>query len=484
MPVRSLRRIPVFVWIPPIYSALHKIEITRNEGNITDDITDIIYEGEITDGATDTIGNFSFKVDNSSEAYTGVWTGNEILNVYIDYATSATSLRFRGRIEKVSYQDTNIIIKGRSESSKLLDIAVTKSYSNIETSIILKDLFDAYGTDFTYNNTGTSTTNITVNWYQKPFWECVLELCNAAGFDCYIDSSLDCHYFESGSIDNTTECVVHESNIFEVGDFAYDYSLIKNRVIVYGAKQEEIPVISTSENTTSQTDYGIKELIINDSSITTTTQAQERADYELAISKDPPLVGEVTSLGLATIQPGERIRISAPLSNLSPGYYKILAYKHKINGLLKTILTIEKEPKKIYHLMKDRITKEEKLSERENPNEMKYSWINTFDSDSGSHSDTEISEGRLKLQSGKSTGSWISDKMTISSDATGCELRAKGEALPGTQYFVSTDDGNIWQPVDLNIEKVPSPTGRDLKIKITLNSSSTQLDSIGLLYKI
>jgi len=153
------------------------------------------------------------------------------------------------------------------------------------------------------------------------------------------------------------------------------------------------------------------------------------------------LIGEITSMGLATIQPGEKVAISAPFSNLPPNHYKILAYKHDFEGFMRTILTIEKEPKKIYHVMRDRINKEENLSEKENPNEMRYSWIDTFDADSGTHSDTEITDGRLKLQSG-STGNWVSEVNTVSLEVSSCEIRVKGDALPGTQYFVSTDNGN------------------------------------------
>ena len=220
--IRSIGRtkpIPAHIWILPTYNALYKIEVIRSDGTV-DDITDEIFNGEVFDGATDTIGNFSFTVDNSNESKTGIWTGNEILYFYMDYATSATTKRFRGRIEKVSYQENTIKIIGRSESVKLLDITVSKSYTNIETSVILKELFDAYATDFTYNNVETSTTNMTVNWNKKSFWECVKELCQKAGFDSYIDVDLDCHYFESGSKPNTTEAVVHGSNLLEVEDFS------------------------------------------------------------------------------------------------------------------------------------------------------------------------------------------------------------------------------------------------------------------------
>lgn len=481
-PARSIKRVPVHVWIPPTYSALYKIEITRADGT-TDDVSDKIIEGELTDGITDTIGSFSFVIDNSSEEYTNVWSGNEIIRLYVDYATSAATARFRGRIEKVSYPNQTIKITGRSESAKLLDITVTKSYDDQETSTILTDLFDTYATSFTYTNVNTSTTNVTANWYQVPFWDCVQDLCHSAGFDCYIDASLDCHYFESGTVNNTTEAVVHDSNLLDVGDFAYDQSLIKNRVVVYGAEIGDLPLIKTANDTDSQTEYGIKELILQDSNISTETQCQERADYELDISKDPPLVGEVQSVGLATIQPGERVRISAPGSNLPPAYYKIISYTHQFEDFMKTTLKIEKEPRQIHHLMRDRINKEQKLSEMANPNEMRYTWNFDYDSDSGTHTSTQITEGVLKTDGGAS-GNWVSAGRTETSTVTHFEVRAVGDALPGTDYYVSTDNGVTWQQITaLKTSQAAAPPGKNLKLKVELNSASTQVDSLALLYK-
>ena len=393
----STRPVPIYVWVPPAYSALYKIEVVRSSGAL-DDITDYILSGNLTDGATDTIGNFQFEIDNSSENYTNVWTGNEVLNFYCDYETTATTKRFRGRIEKISYKQNTVVITGRSESLSLLDVTVTKSYEAIETSAILLDLFSTYASGFTTSNVSASSTSITINWYQKPFIECVQELCRQAEFDFYIDSSLDAHYFAKNSVNNQTEAVVYDANLLEIGDFAYDRSLIKNRIIVYGADIGSLPLIYTKDDSASQIE--IKELIIKDQNITTMEQAQERAEYELALSKDPPLVGDVTSIGLATLQPGERVRISSPYNNLQPSYYRVISFKHEFGDLYSTTLTIEKEPRKIFHLMKDRISNEQKRSDLPNPNEMRFSWNFDFNTDTGTHSNTEIVNGKLQIIGG------------------------------------------------------------------------------------
>ncbi len=486
-PVRNIRSIgrakpiPVHIWIPPTYGAKYKIEITRSDGSTTDNVTDIIYEGEVVDGVTDTIGRFIFTIDNSSETYTGAWTGNETIKIYIDYATSATTLRFRGVIEKVSYRDNKIKINGRSESLKLLDVSVTKSYTNIETSVILKDIFDSYATDFTYTNVETSTTNITVNWNQKSFWGCVNELCNAAGFDCYIDSSLDCHYFSSGSRSNTTEAVVHGSNLFEVGDFADDLSAIKNKVIVYGAEIGGLPLFKTAKNDSSISTYGTKELIINDTNVKTETQCQERADYELALGLNPQTVGEVVGMGLATIQPGERIRISAPSSNLPPAYRKIISYTHRFKGFMKTTLVIEKESKKISQLFKDRLVKEQEIIEIQNPNDLDYSWNFDFSTDTGSHTNTEIVDGRLKLSSGQTSGTWTSEYLNLDEDLSAVESRINGSNLANTEIWISTDGGITFKQISgPGTQTKYFKVGKSIQLRVDLLSPKENVEVTGL----
>ena len=345
----------------------------------------------------------------------------------------------------------------------------------------MTELFQAYTSGFSYNNINVSSANVTINWYQKPMMECVQELCKMSGFDFYIDADLDVHYFESGSIINSTEGAVHTQNIFETGEFAYDQSQIANRVIVYGANIGDLPLIKTSEDLTSQSTYGIRELIINDSNITTETQAQERADYELALAKDPPLVGDITCKGLATLQPGEKIWISDPDNNLQPNTYKIVSYRHKFEDFHETILTIEKEPQKIYHIIRDRISTEQKITEMPNPYEMKYSWNFDFNTDSGTHSTTQIINGVLK--STASSGTWISSVNSLSSNVIACELRAIGETISGTNFYISTDNGITYQSISLNTSLTLSPPGQNLKIKIILNSADTQIDSLCLLHK-
>ena len=75
MPVRNIKSIgrkkpiPVHVWIPPKFNPTYKIEVEKGDGTKYD-ITNNIIQGEYTDGITETIGNFSFKINNSCLLYT------------------------------------------------------------------------------------------------------------------------------------------------------------------------------------------------------------------------------------------------------------------------------------------------------------------------------------------------------------------------------------------------------------------------------
>lgn len=485
MPVRSIRKVAPIIYIPPQYSAAYGLTVEASDGTV-DTITDYATSILIEDGATTSIGRFEFTIWDPNEDYVGIWTGNEIVRYYSDYATTATTLRFRGRIEQVSYKGNKLKVTGRSESLKFMDITVTKEYSDLETSLILKDLVDSYGEGlFTYTNINVSTINLTVNWTQKPFWECIEEICTAAGFDCYVDSALDFHYFLAGSVANQYEGIIHTSNLMEVGDFAEDLSLIKNRIIIYGAQQEGTQIIYTAEDTDSQTQYGIKEEIINDDNITNYTQAQELGDYYLTQEKNPPIVGEVKSLLMASIQPGQAIKISSPENNIPPAGYTIITYKHEISssGLFTTV-NINKEPRKISHVIKKQIEKQYDTEQTSiNPFEMRYSYNFLFSIDEGTHSNTEIVDGVLKLVSGAS-GSWLSQNRTLSSNLTEAYLILIGTKITGASVSISTDNGTSYQSISPNQKINISSPAPSIRIKVDLSDADTQIDSLSVQYKI
>ena len=111
---------------------------------------------------------------------------------------------------------------------------VTKSYTNTEVSVILKDIIATYTTGFTVVNVNTTTTTTTIGWEDAPMWKVYIDLCNESGFDLYVDNTYDFHFFESNTIENIQEAIIEEDNLLsQEGLTNVTYDLI-NRVKVEG----------------------------------------------------------------------------------------------------------------------------------------------------------------------------------------------------------------------------------------------------------
>lgn len=472
------------IWLPTV-STIYKLTVTRQDGTI-DDITDLVNYIEIEDGATESIGRFEFQLWDPIEKYLDKWVGTETVRYYSDYDTSATTLMFRGQIEMVSYQGNKIKCTGRTEALRVMNVTVTKSYNLQECSSILKDLFDNYGTEFTYSNVNESNVTYTANWTQKPFLECVAELTKAAGFDFYIDKDLDAHFYESGTKTNEAEAIVHDQNLIEVGEFGKDLTLIRNRIIVYGAEQDGVPLLYTAEDDTSQKLYGLKEEIINNNNIISWEQAKDYGEYLLANLKDPPDVGDVKGVLLATIQPGDSIKLSSPSDNLPPKNYEIISFKNRIdhvNGELSTTVKVSKEPRQVTHIFKSIVESSSQLKQTSpNPEEMRFSYTELFDSDTGNHTSTSILDGFLKIESGDS-GTWVGPTRDIDANATEAYLILKGEVLDGAIIKFSADNGVTYTQLSHKQKITLDTPGNKLKVKIELSDTSTRIDSVAVLYR-
>jgi len=483
--------IPVHVYIPPVFNPVHKIEIIS--GATTTDVTDFVVEGEYTYGVTATVGDFTFAIDNSTEEYTSLFSLWSEVKVYLDYGTSATTLRFVGRIERASKNNNLIVVSGRGNGSVTVGKNVTYSATDKARSTILTEIIQQYfsGT-ITTTNIETDSGTSTVNYVDVPFWTVVEDICQRAGFDAYIDTTYDFHYFLSGSRENTTEIVAHTQNLIETSDFSDDLQSVFNRVKVYGKQIEGIPALATSEDTASQSDFSVRELKIDTETASTAEQALAVSDFELSINKDPPTIGTVKSLLLPTLNPGEMVRISDPLNGLAPNTYQIQKFRQIFSNdnPPMTELTVQKERLDIPNILKGRINFEQEITSNVNPNEMDHSILFDFGSDVGTHSGTEIDTdlGILKLIDGNSTGTWTSPIIIVPTNVLNIETRISGSSILGTQSFISLDAGTTFTGVTFNQSSSSElgggsiPNGNKIQIRIDFFSGSTEITAAGVLY--
>lgn len=471
----------VFIPIPKAKNTKCKVEIAGV------DVTIRVLESNWVKPCTSGIGTFNLVLSNANGQFSGDYAAGDVVNFYADN-TDATTLQFVGRVDYVkddiSDRGQYLEIEGRHKAFLLTEFLVCHTATATATSTILKAIIDklpaAYG--FTYSNVATSTTTMNVEWNYKPFWDCVVELCNKAGFDCYVDNDLDFHYFEENSIENTSDAIVEGDNFISSKDFGTNDYYEKTRVIAMGQDSGGLPIVYTAIDPDEGDD--IKEVFVKDASANTLAKVQDIAEAKLTevTNKNPQAI--IESLGLETISPGDNIWVIIPRQHIST-QYKIIQIKHKFGmkvGGWRTESIIEEEEAGISTVIQNLSQTSQKITESLNINKLNYSYNFDFDSDSGTHDDTIITDGVLKTTQ-TATGTWISPSSTISANATYFELRAVGESIIGTSYYVSTNGGSTWQQVDaLKTYIAFNPIGNNLKIKVILNSVDTQIDSIALLY--
>ena len=475
-----------FVYIPKKHTFAYKVKIDKN-GTI-DDITDYVLKLNYS-LSTREIGQCVFELDNNTGLLSDKYSLNDTVLIYYDFSDASTVV-WRGYIERIDKADSEhghiLKIRARHLTSELLDITVTEQYENIEISDILKDIIESYLTGYTYSGVSTTGSNVSIKWSNKPFWDCVQDLCSLAGYDCYVDNDKDFHFFERGSHLCETEAVVEEDNLLELKGIGSTSTDVKNKIIVYGKDDEGIPIIHTSEDVDSQTNYRLKETVISNSDIDTEEFAKDIGDGELEIRKTPEERGSIKSFILKDLKPGDLLWVSAPSSKI---HQKYLIYKfiHKIIEDT-TVAIIEKE-RDVPDVFKERTEKELQLEEILNPNKLKFSYNFTFDDDSNitSHTNTETSNGVLKLINTSTSGTMITDIKRNNENITQAELRIVSQDTESSRFYASAQSGTTWEEVTPNELHNISQTGKDLRIKVILvpdsNNPNPQIKSLAVLYK-
>lgn len=468
---------PGKIWIPRDHNTKYTIYIDSV------DVSSDVLSAEFTNGIIGVESPCKIELIDTDGTYANKYSGGEVIEFQMDFSAGTTS-QWKGKLNKpnVKYTDKySVDITGSHYQSDLLDITVTEEYDgSITDDNILKELVSKYLTGYTTTNVTASTHSSTLKWENKSFYDCVLDLCNNSDFDCYLDTDKDFHFFERESIENTTDAIIWNDNLISA-ELGTDDIEVRNKIITYGEDNAGLPIIYTTNDTSSQTDYGVKEKIVKDGNIKTYLQAKEVGDAELANLKSKSTSGKAEALFMPDINPGDMIWISNPVQHIH-NHYRIIKYTYKL-PLERTLVTISKE-KTIPTLFKERRMAEQSVENLSNPHKCLYSVNIAFDdpSDLGSNSsNVEVSEGNLKTITGNN-GTFISNLRTADDDITRVYLKVIGDTLIGNTYSISTNNGVSWTDVSLEtLEEVPS--GKELLLKITITSASMRLDSIVVMYK-
>ena len=250
-----------FIWLPPEKDLVYTVYIDET------DETSNYFTAEFTKAICPETGSFKIELINAGGKYTDKFSQNGIVQFYADYEGSGPTKRFEGNIDTIKNVFDNskgytLVLEGGHVSTKeLIRTHVTASYSGEKTcDEIFKEIVDDNLTGYTYTNVSASTEKPVINWSNKPFWDCVNDLCKLAKsggrFDAYCDDSKDFHFFEEKSIHNSTEAIVWNQTLVSTSGLGTQSLDTRNYVQVLGDDGTGIPIISTSEDTASQSAGG------------------------------------------------------------------------------------------------------------------------------------------------------------------------------------------------------------------------------------
>lgn len=483
----------IFIPIPKARNTHTKVEVAG------DDLTAKVKESTWVIPSNNGIGTFSVVLYNAAGQITNSYQKGDTVKFYADNS-NGTTLQFWGRIDyikdDISSEGQYLQIEGRHRSYLSSEFLICYSTTTRATSDILKDIIDkmpaSYG--FTYTNVNDDTHFINKEWNYKPFWDCVEELCNAAGFDCYVDDNMDFHYFEANSIVNEEDAVVEGDNFVSNKDWGVNDYYKKTRVTVMGQDQDGLPIVYTSISTSEGND--IREMFVKDTSLNSEDKVKDLADSTLSQIESVAPQAVIESYGLETIKPGDNIWIVVPRQKIH-GQYKIIEITHKFgakSGGWRTSCKIEKEEVGVPQIIQKVSQKGDRISENENVNKLNYSYNFNFTDDSKtySHSSTQVLNSKLILDSDSATdGTWISSLKEASADVTSVEIRVNGKDIWGSEFYYSLNNGNDWEQVSVdnfNNKIIPSVSvGNQIRVKVKLIrvsgwSLNPEIDSLVLLY--
>jgi hypothetical protein len=470
----------IFIPIPKTRNTHGKVEI--NGLDMTKRIIDSSWVLPVTKG----VGTFNIKVSNANGQYSSSFNRGEIVKFYADNV-DGTTLQFWGRIDYVKDDLTTdgqyLNIEGRHRSFYLNEFYVCYSAIDTVTSQILKGIIAELPSSqgFTSSNVQDDATLMSVNWNYKPFWDCIIELCNQSGFDCYVDNNLDFHYFLANSIVNNGDAVVEGDNLIKGEDIGTNDYYAKSRVVASGQDDAGLPIIYTA---ISESETDVKEMYVNDSSADTYEKVRDIANAKLAEVETRYQQSKVKSFGLETVNPGDNIWFIMPRQKVA-GQYKLSQITHSFGmdqGGWRTELITEHQESGTHIMIKNIKNIAEGGPPPNNPHKLNYSYNFDFNEDVGTHSNTVITEGVLKTD-GASSGLWISPVRSLISNIQALELRIVGEELVGNIVVsASTDGGAVYHPVFGTNTYSFSTSGNNLRIRINFYSASSKVESIALLY--
>lgn len=424
------------------------------------------------------IGRFELKLKDASGNFQDLFKKGDEVIFYCD--NSDGSLRkFQGRIDypkKVVSKDGQFLsIEGRHRSYLLGEVKVCFTATSTDGADILRSITSQFAPNFTTNNVTAATGSlINVSWDYVPFWECVKRICKDTGHDARVDNDLDIHLFKENSRVNKLEAISEGDNFLTTPEWGTDDFFEKSRVIVMGQDLSGFPIVVTFPEDTSNED--IREIFINDTSLDSVSKVRDRAIGEFNQLSNRPPQALLRNFYIETLEAGENIWVVIGRLKIY-GLFKALTVTDMFGSDVKGVRTevlFEKEIIGTDQLIRDRINAETRIQQADNPFKMDQSYNIDFEDSTFTETLTnvEVENGVLQLESGFTSGTFVSKLKTAAKAVTQGYLRYNATDFGASIVEVSVDNGLTF--TSFSRKTLTSTVNSDVNIiiKVTLNSNT------------
>jgi hypothetical protein len=468
-----------FIWFPRTVPVVYKVLI-----NGVDVTVDINPDAQFTMALCPDIYNCQIDLFNPSGYYTGMFSVLQNVELYMDLVNGTTKM-FSAKIDTIQDKyDTSVgyllhIEASQTYLNKITVIAVFNGTNSLQS--ILQYLITNYMPSLTLNYTSSYSGLPIIAWQNKPFWDCITDLIKIAQVDAFVDANLVLNVADKGTVMNNNEAVVWNDTLVDMSKLGKQIVTTKNQAIVYGADANGLPVLSTVNSSSSQTTNGISQLVLNDPKITTPAQASAVGTSQIASLAIPSDEGEIECLIMPSLKPGDNIWITNPPVSIH-NIYRISYVVHKIPAEKTTVYV--NNTRTMLQMMKQISTNQISLQDITNPYNMQNSFNVSFADSSqiqAKDSNVSVSNGALKLSSGTQGSFTVLNN--AASSVSQLQLVVAGSSISFNIYQISTDGGSNYQQIYKDLLTVLTSPGTNILLKTTLNSASTEMDSLAILYK-
>jgi len=435
--------------------------------------------------------SFTAEIYNESGNYNDYFDHHDDIKIYLGYVSEGTVGVFHGRVEKLgkSWKPSGsmITISGRGMWTLMMEKFEVTSYMSTELGAVLKDLIANNVPGLTTANVGNSGITPDVELIDHAFInDKVTEYCKKAGFDAWVDFDDDLHF--TGTPGANSVSLIAGENIEEI-ELNVDWKKVRNYIRCYGKKVEDVQLIKTEEDATSQGKYGTVMKILKQESLDESSLVQSIVDAELLEDKEAEWGGMAVIPGDERIEPAKTIPVYVPALNVDTSF-KVQHVKHVIDpkgkGFQTTVMLVEEEAATA-RFYKELYEKTGQTIDFSNAGNYKESYVYKFTDDQDSlltlvNCYTTNSTLLITNPSSSATCT-LTDSVVGDANYSKCLPYISQQYENANKFEVSNDGGSTWEAVVHDAEhSFASSVGdkNDFKFKITMSMFDiTEISSVG-----